>query len=70
MRGAVPKLGGRRAMAARCETAYLVTEPLKAVEYKLTLGYRAYPWPQRRTDVYRIAAQIDRSGQVTGWKLE
>ena len=57
-------------MAARCQTAYLVTDPLKAVEYKLTVKYRAYPWHRQHTDVYRIAAQIDSSGQVTGWKLE
>lgn len=70
MRGSILKLGGRHAMAARCETAYLVTDPVKKIEYKLTVRYQAYPWPKQRTDVYRISAQIDGRGQVTGWKLD
>jgi len=69
IRGAIRKIQGRQAITARCETAYIVNAPLKAVEYKLTLTYRTYPWPQHRTSVYRIAAQINDNGQVTGWKL-
>ena len=69
IRGAIRKIQGRQAITARCETAYIVNAALKAAEYKLTLTYRAYPWPQHRTRVYRIAAQINDNGQVTGWKL-
>ena len=69
IRGAIRKIPGRQAIPARCETAYIVNAPLKAVEYKLTLTYRAYPWPQYRTRVYHIAAEINGNGQVTGWKL-
>ena len=69
VRGAIRKIPGRQAIPARCETAYIVNAPLKAAEYKLTLTYRTYPWPQHRTRVYRIAAQINGNGQVTGWKL-
>jgi hypothetical protein len=68
VRGAVRRMQGRSAIAVRCEAAYLVTAPLKAAEYKLTLNYRMYPWPQRRSSVYRIAAQINANGQITGWK--
>ena len=70
IRGAIRKIQGRQAIPARCETAYIVNAPLKAVEYKLTLAYRTYPWPQHRTSVYRITAQINSNGQVTGWKLD
>jgi len=69
IRGAIRRIRGRQAITARCETAYIVNAPLKAAEYKLTLTYRTYPWPQHRTRVYRIAAQINGNGQVTGWKL-
>ena len=69
VRGAIRKIQGRQAIRARCETAYIVNAPLKAAEYELTLTYRAYPWPQHRTSVYRIAAQLNANGQVTGWKL-
>jgi hypothetical protein len=69
VRGAIPKIQGRQAIRARCETAYIVNAPLKAAEYKLTLTYRTYPRPQHRTSVYRVAAQMNGNGQVTGWKL-
>jgi hypothetical protein len=69
IRGTIGKIPGRRAIAARCESAYVVNAPLKAAEYRLTLTYRSYPWPRQRTKVYRIAAQIDGNGQVTGWRL-
>jgi hypothetical protein len=69
-RGTLQKFDGRRAITARCETAYVVNAPIKAAEYRLTLTYRSYPWPQRRTSVYHIAAQIDASGHVTGWVLD
>jgi hypothetical protein len=68
-RGTIRKIRGRQAITARCETAYLLNPPVKAVEYKLTLTYRTYPWPQRRTRVYRIVAQINSNGQLTGWTL-
>ena len=69
IRGAVRKIEGRQAITAHCETSYIVNAPLHAIEYKLTLTYRTYPWPQRRTNVYRIASRINGNGQVTGWKL-
>ena len=68
-RGTIRKAPGRRSITARCRTAYLVAAPLKAAAYTLTLTYRTFPWPQRRTSVYRIAAQINGSGRVTGWKV-
>jgi hypothetical protein len=70
VRGSMKNLEGRRAITAPCETAYVVTSPVKAVEYKLTITYRMYPWPYRRTNVSHIAARIDGSGQVTGWKVD
>jgi hypothetical protein len=69
-RGETRKIAGRRAAAGRCQTGYLVTAPLQTAEYKLTISYRAYPWPQIRTSVSRIAARINGKGEVTGWKLE
>ena len=69
VRAAIRKIQGRQAIGAHCETAYIVSAPLKAAEYKLTLTYRAYPWPQHRTSVYRLVAQLNGNGQVTGWKL-
>ena len=69
IRGILRKIQGRQAITARCETAYIVNAPIKAAEYKLTLTYRMYPWPQHRTSVYSIAAQMDGNGRVTGWKL-
>ena len=69
-RGAMRNLPGRRAIPVRCQTAYLVRGHLQALEYQLTLKYRAYPWPQDRTSLYRIAAQIDAQGQVTAWKVQ
>jgi len=68
VRGAIRRIQGRQSVRARCETAYIVSAPLKAAEYKLTLTYRSYPWPQHRTSVYRIAAQLSGNGRVTGWK--
>ena len=69
VRGAIPKIPGRQAIRAHCETAYIVAAPLKAAEYTLTLTYREYPWLRHRTSVYRIAAQLNGAGQVAGWKL-
>ncbi|HUI77068.1 MAG TPA: hypothetical protein VLY24_04110 [Bryobacteraceae bacterium] len=68
-RGDIRKIAGRRAFTGRCQTAYLITAPLSAAEYKLTITYRAYPWPQQRTSVYRIAAEMNGKNEVTGWKL-
>jgi hypothetical protein len=70
VRGNIKKLEGRRAITAPCETSYLVTSPVKAVEYKLTITYRMYPWPYRRTKVSHIAATVNGNGQVTGWKVD
>jgi hypothetical protein len=70
IRGAIRKIQGRQAITAHCESAYVVNAPLKAAEYKLTLTYRRYPWPQHRTSVYRIVAQINGDGQVTGWRSD
>jgi hypothetical protein len=70
VQGVIRKLPGRKAITVRCESSYLVTNPLKAAEYQLTLKYRAYPWRKVRTSVYRIAAQINSSGDLTGWKAE
>jgi hypothetical protein len=67
-RGAIPKIPGRKAVAAHCGIAYILTRPLKAAQYKMTLTYRAYPWHRLRTSVYYIDALIDGKGQVTGWK--
>ena len=67
--GAIRKIPGRRGVAARCQTGYLVDAPLQALEYKMTVTYRAYPWPRIRTSVYRITAQINAKGEVTGWKI-
>jgi hypothetical protein len=70
VRGSLKNLEGRRAITVPCETAYLVTSAVKAVEYKLTITYRMYPWPYRRTKVSHIAARISGNGQVTGWKVD
>jgi hypothetical protein len=67
-RGSIREIRGRQAVPARCEMAYIQNAPLKAAEYQLTLKYRAYPWRQLRTAVYRIAAKLNGEGQVTGWK--
>ena len=69
-RGIIRKIPGRRAVTARCQTAYLVTAPLKTAEYTLTITYRAYPWPRQRTRVFRIAARFDRNHQLTAWKVD
>ncbi len=69
IRGTIRSLPGRHAITASCETASIVNAPIKAAEYTLTLNYRNFPWPQHRTSVYHIAANINGSGQVTGWKL-
>ena len=68
-RGLLQKFDGRRPITAPCETAYIVNAPVKAAEYRLTLTYRSYPWPQRRRNVYRIAAEVDGNGRVIGWEL-
>lgn len=70
IRGIIRKIPGRHATAARCETAYILNDPVKDAEYKLTLTYRMYPWRQHRTSMYQIIAQIDDKGRVEGWKVE
>jgi hypothetical protein len=69
IRGSIKKLPGRRGIHARCQTAYIPNAPLKAIEYKLTLTYRPYPWRDLRTKIYLITAQVDSHGQVTAWKV-
>ena len=69
-RGRIPKIGARRGVTGRCQTGYLVTAPLKTVEYRLTVTYHAYPWPQQRTRVAQISGKINGDGAVTGWKVE
>jgi hypothetical protein len=61
------RLPGREAMAARCDMAYLITAPLKSAQYKLTLHYSVFPWRKIRTSEHYFLAQLDNSGQVTGW---
>jgi len=68
-RGDIPRIAARSAVRGRCQTAYILTSPLKAAEYKLTVSYRPYPWQRRRTRVAQISAQISGDGQVTGWRL-
>ena len=53
IRGAIRKIDGRSGAMARCQAAYLVTAPLQAAEYKLTLWYRAYPWRSGTRRLYR-----------------
>ena len=67
--GSIRRIRGRQGVPATCEMAYILNAPLQAAEYQLTLQYRAYPWPQLRTAVYRIAAKLNAKGDVTGWKL-
>ena len=69
-RGNFRKIGARRGVAGRCQTAYIVTAPLKTVEYKLTITYRTYPWPRMRTQTARISAQLNGKGEVTGWQRD
>ena len=69
IRGVIRKIPGRRATTVRCQAAYIVTAGVQAVEYKLTIQYRPYPWPMRRAGVYQIVAQVNGNGQITGWKL-
>jgi len=68
-RGTIRKIPGRHTITAHCEAAHTVAGPVNAAEYNLTLTYRTYPWPQQRTSVYHIAAQISGGGRFTGWKL-
>lgn len=70
IRGSIRKIGGRSAAAARCQSAYLVTSPLQAAEYKMTLTYHAYPWHRQRSSVYQIVAKVNAKGDVVGWKLD
>ena len=69
VRGSVRKIQGNHSITAQCQTAYTGDVPVYAIEYKLTLTYQMFPWPQHRTSVYRIASQINGNGQATGWKL-
>jgi hypothetical protein len=70
VQGSIRKIDGRSAAAARCQAAYLVTSPLKAAEYRMTITYHAYPWHRQRTSVYPIGAKLNAKGDVIGWKLE
>jgi hypothetical protein len=66
-RGIIRRIGGRGAVAARCETAYVIDAPLKSAEYRFTLKYRPFPWTQERSIEAHIVATIDAQGHVTGW---
>jgi hypothetical protein len=68
--GSVRKIQGRHAVIGRCETGDIVTAAIKAAEYRVTMTYKTYPWPQQRTGVYGIGAQVNANGEVTGWKLK
>jgi len=68
-RGNIRKIPGRRAIIARCQTAYVLSAPLKVFEYKLTITYRASPWRRLRTSVFHIAAQFDKNNQMTALKV-
>jgi hypothetical protein len=70
VRGSIRKIDGRSSAAARCQAAYLVTSPLQAAEYKMTITYHAYPWHRQRTSVYPIVAKVNAKGDVIGWKLD
>jgi len=70
VRANIRRLRGRQATAGRCEASAIVSGPVKTAEYKLTMTYRSFPWPQLRTSVYRIDAQVNAKGEVTGWKLD
>ena len=70
IRGRIRKIPGRRSVLGRCETGSIVAAPIKSAEYKLTVNYKAYPWPQQRTVVHQIDAEVSGKGEVTGWKLE
>lgn len=69
-RGRFPKIASRQGVRGQCQAGYLITASVKTVEYRLTVTYRASPWPQQRTRVARISAQINGKGEVTGWKLD
>lgn len=68
--GSVRRIGGRSAATGRCQTGYLITSPLKTAEYKLTVTYTAYPWKRVRERVWKISAELDGKGEVTGWRAE
>ena len=63
----VRRLPSRRAVTTRCETAFVIDAPVKAAEFKLTVQYRASPWPQVRTKAYLFDAVLDAQGRVTKW---
>jgi hypothetical protein len=68
--GYIPRIGGRHGVTGRCQTAYFVPGPLKTAAYELTVTYRPYPWPKRRTQVVRISALLDGKGELAGWKVD
>jgi hypothetical protein len=67
--GVIRRLEGRRAIMAHCQTASLLTAPLRTAEYTLKITYRTYPWRQELTKVYRISAQFDKNSQIIAWKV-
>ena len=68
--GRFSRIGSRSAVRGRCQTGYLIAQPLQTAEFQLTITYRANPWRRRRTRVLRIAAQFDSKHEVTGWKAQ
>ena len=69
IRGTIRTIPGRRAIAEPCETAF-VEGPVQTAEFKVTISYRMYPLPKHRTSVHYVAAQVDRNGRVTGWRVK
>jgi hypothetical protein len=67
--GVIRKLSARRAVAVRCESAYILGSPIKSAEYQLTIKYRTTPVPHEGAGRYRIDAIVNNKGEVTGWKL-
>jgi hypothetical protein len=65
--GHIRRIQGRKAITARCETSYIINAPVKRAEFKLTLKYRSYPWPNQHSEEYRFVATLDDKGHVTGW---
>ena len=68
--GRFPRIGSRSAVRGRCQTGYLIAQPLQTAEFELTITYRANPWRRMRSHVWHIAAQFDSKHEVTGWKAK
>jgi len=69
IRGRISRISGRQAILEPCETAPVEGAPVEAAEFTVTISYRMYPWPSRRTSVFHVVAQVNQNGRVTGWKV-